>query len=69
MSIKSSQFNLDPKEAYRLFKMSVALTDTLEDILEKHASYSKKFLHGLAISLKQAKTGKLKKIISLSELK
>lgn len=69
MSIKTSQFQFDTKEAQQLIRMSIELANTLDDILEKHTSYSKKFLRGLEISLTQAKAAKLKKITSLGALK
>jgi hypothetical protein len=66
---KVSQLILAPKEAYRLFERATLLADALEDVMESHGSYSKEFTKGLKLSLSDAKAGKLKKILSLKELK
>ena len=63
------QLNLEPKEAYKLFKKATDFADALEEIMENHGSYSKEFLKGINLSVKQSRAGKLKKINSLRELK
>ncbi len=63
-----TEFKLAPKEAYRLFRISNDLADTLEDILESHGSFSQEFLKGLELSFKQARSSKLKKTNSLKEI-
>jgi len=64
-----SQLNLAPKDAYRIYEKAADLADTLEDVLENNAVYSKEFIKGLKLSLRQAKQGKLKRIDSLKQLK
>lgn len=66
---KTLPLTLAPKEAYRLFKVTTDLADTLEDIMEVHGSYSPEFLKGLKVSIKQAQTGKLKSLKTLKDLK
>lgn len=56
---------LKPQDAYRLFKVSTELADTLENILETHGAYSNEFVQGLALSFKQVDNGKLKKVRSI----
>jgi len=67
--IKTQQITLASKEAYKIFKISAELADTMEDVLEDHAQYNPEFITGLKLSLKQARSGKLKKIKSLKGLR
>lgn len=51
-----------------LFTLIGRVADTAERILEEQEEFSKEFLRGLQRSLKEARSGKLMKIESLSEL-
>lgn len=62
---KPAPLTLKPQDAYRLFKVSTELADTLENILETHGAYSSEFVRGLTLSFKQADSGKLKKVRSI----
>ncbi|MBI2577486.1 MAG: hypothetical protein HYV77_01430 [Candidatus Wildermuthbacteria bacterium] len=57
------------KEAHRLFELGLELADLAEDILESRGAYSKEFSQGLKRSLREARTGKTRKINSLSDLR
>lgn len=59
---------IEPQEAYEIFRMSTALADRVEEILESHGAYRKEFLQGLTRSFKEAQEGKLVKVESLLEL-
>jgi len=65
---KPSQFVLAPEEAYRLFRITTDLADTLEDLLEAQGAYSKEFQKGLRVASQQAQKKQVRKIHSISEL-
>lgn len=65
---KVKTLQLQPKEAYKIFRMSVDLADAMEEILENSGRYSAEFAKGLNVSFKQAGSGKLKRIASLKDL-
>lgn len=52
----------------RLFRKVTKIADELENILEDGANYRPEFLKSLQASLKQVKAGKVKKLVSLSDL-
>ncbi len=68
MASEKTKINITPKEASKLFKTANNFADTLEDFLETKEMFNSEFVKGLQTSIKQARSGTLKKISSLSEL-
>ncbi|MBI4598760.1 hypothetical protein HY734_01015 [Candidatus Uhrbacteria bacterium] len=68
-STKTRQASVGQKELRRVFKMSTALVDLVESILEDTNNFKQEFTRGLRTSLKQVKKGNVKKIESLSDLR
>ncbi len=64
-----TKLNITLKEASRLFKVANNFADIFEDFLESKKMFSSEFTKGLQTSVEQAKSGRLKKISSLSILK
>ena len=56
------------RDARKLFSAVNALSDLIEDILEKNSMYDKEFLHGLSQSLSDTHNGKVTRIESVKEL-
>ncbi|MBI2052396.1 MAG: hypothetical protein HYT38_01815 [Candidatus Sungbacteria bacterium] len=52
----------------RLFSVGSEITELAEEVLEELGEYKQEFLLGLEKSVKEAKSGKLKKIKSLKDL-
>jgi hypothetical protein len=60
--------NANTQEIHKLYKLSLDMADLAEDILESRGEYSDEFLSSLKKSLADEKTGKVRKINSLSDL-
>lgn len=56
------------KKIRRLFDVGSEVTELAEEVLEEIGGYNREFLLGLEKSVKEAKSGKLKKIKSLKDL-
>jgi hypothetical protein len=56
------------KELHRIFQASVDLADLIEDLLERSGDFSPEFLSGLHRSIKEAASGKTRRIESLKNL-
>ncbi len=68
MTTRKNSTLLSTKEANRLLELSLEIADLAEQTLESRGAYSKEFTEGLERSIKESKSGKVKKISSLSEL-
>jgi hypothetical protein len=71
MAIKN-EIELTPagvKKIYRLFDVGSEITELAEDVLNELGNYSEEFINGLKKSLGEFRSGKLKKLKSLKDLK
>lgn len=57
------------KKIRRLFDVGSEVTELAEDVLDELGEYSDEFVRGLEKSLEEARSGKVKKIKSLKDLK
>ena len=56
------------KATFRMFQKISRIADELEDLIEDKGNYRPDFLKSLQTSIKQAKSGRVKKLRSLREL-
>ena len=56
------------RKIQRLFEAGSEITDLAEDVLDELKEYSEEFLVGLEKSVKEAKSGKLKKLKTLKDI-
>lgn len=57
------------KELHRIFRASSHLADLVEDVLERNSDFAPDFLSGLRRSVREAASGKTKRIESLKDLR
>ena len=67
LKVKSKSVRQD-EATIKLFNQVVLFADELENIIENGANYHPKFLQELSVSMKQANSGKVQKLKSISVL-
>ena len=56
------------EQARDLFRLSTALADSLEEVLEAGGAFQPEFLRGVKKSLQEARTGRVKRVTSLLDV-